>query len=333
VQGFTDVFCTNGTGSTIIARNDSYSFAASLTRITGRHTLKFGGELRRLTHNYAQSNNPSGFFNFNNLFTSVNPFTPAGTGNGFASFLLGHGSDGNISTPSLVAGQQIYQGYFINDTFQVNQKLTLNYGVRWELPGPWTERFDRLTVFLPDAASPLAGPTGLPLKGKLGLVNTADRESRYSQKRYWDLLAPRLGFSYRFTDKTVVRGGYGIFYLPNDVAFSTAPNNAPVNSLATQWVSTIDGSVTPVQRLNNPFPSGVLMPPGNSPSFQNILLGQGLGNSPFNASSAKGCCSRSHMQDRRVRICRLTSRSINSPTSSSPSAAVYRRKCLTRSSA
>ncbi len=281
VQGFTDVFCTNGTGSTIIARNDSYSFAASLTKITGRHTLKFGGEVRRLTHNYAQSNNPSGFFNFNNLFTSVNPFTPAGTGNGFASFLLGHGADGNISTPSLVAGQQIYQGYFINDTFQVNQKLTLNYGLRWELPGPWTERFDRLTVFLPDAVSPLAGPTGLPLRGKLGLVNTADRESRYSQNRYWNLLAPRLGFSYRFTEKTVVRGGYGIFYLPNDVAFSTAPNNAPVNSLATQWVSTIDGSVTPVERLNNPFPNGVLRPPGNSPSFQNILFGQGLSNSPI----------------------------------------------------
>ncbi len=281
VQGFTDVFCTNGTGSTIIARNDSYSFAASLTKLTGRHTLKFGGEVRRLTHNYAQSNNPSGFFNFNNLFTSINPFAPAGTGNGFASFILGHGSDGNILTPALVAGQQIYQGYFINDTFQVNQRLTLNYGLRWELPGPWTERFDRLTVFLPNAQSPLAGPTGLPLKGKLGLVNTPDRESRYSQKRYWNLLAPRLGFSYRFADKTVVRGGYGIFYLPNDVAFSTAPNNSPVNALATQWVSTIDGSVTPIERLNNPFPNGVLRPPGNSPAFQQILFGQGLGNSPI----------------------------------------------------
>ncbi len=55
-------FCTNGTGSTIIARNDSYSVAPSLTRIAGRHTVKFGGELRILTHNYAQSNNPSGFF-------------------------------------------------------------------------------------------------------------------------------------------------------------------------------------------------------------------------------------------------------------------------------
>ncbi len=281
VQGYTDVFCSNGTGSTIIARNDSLSFAASLTRMTGRHTLKIGGEVRPMTHNYAQSNNASGALNFNNLITSANPFAPAGTGNAFASFLLGYGTDGNILTPALVAGQQIYQGYFINDTFQVNQKLTLNYGLRWELPGPWTERFDRLNVFLPDAESPLAGPTGVPLKGKLGLVNTPDRTSRSSQDRFWNLLAPRLGFSYRFTDKTVIRGGYGIFYLPNDVVFATAPNNAPVNAIATPWVATIDGSVTPGEQLNNPFPNGVLQPPGNSPSFQQILLGQGIGNTPI----------------------------------------------------
>ena len=72
-------------GSVIIARNENYSLAGTLTRISGRHTLKFGGELRRLTHNYAQSNNAAGAFNFNNLFTSSNPFTPAGTGIGFAS--------------------------------------------------------------------------------------------------------------------------------------------------------------------------------------------------------------------------------------------------------
>jgi len=276
VQGYTDVFCTNGTGSTIIARNDNQSFAASLTRITGRHTLKFGGEARRLPHNYAQSNNPSGFFNFNNLFTAVNPFAPAGTGIGFASFMLGFGADGNISTPALVAGMQRYQGYFINDTFQVNRRLTLNYGLRWELPSPWTERFDRLVVFQPDVQNPLTRATSLAPRGNVALVNSPDRSDRLLEERHWKLFAPRLGFSYRFAEKTVVRGGYGIFYLPNDVAFSTAPNGSPVNTLATPWVSTIDGSVTPVERLSNPFPNGILQPPGKSSNYQNILLGQGF---------------------------------------------------------
>jgi len=276
VQGYTDVFCTNGTGSTIIARNDNQSFAASLTWITGRHTLKFGGEARRLPHNYAQSNNPSGFFNFNNLFTAVNPFAPAGTGIGFASFMLGFGADGNINTPALVAGMQRYQGYFINDTFQVNRRLTLNYGLRWELPSPWTERFDRLVVFQPDVQNPLTRATSLAPRGNVALVNSPDRSDRSLEERHWKLFAPRLGFSYRFAEKTVVRGGYGIFYLPNDVAFSTAPNGSPVNTLATPWVSTIDGSVTPVERLSNPFPNGILQPPGKSSNYQNILLGQGF---------------------------------------------------------
>ncbi|MGH9843304.1 MAG: carboxypeptidase regulatory-like domain-containing protein [Blastocatellia bacterium] len=276
VQGFTDVFCTQGTGSVIIARNESYSLAPSLTRITGRHTLKFGGELRRLTHNYAQSNTPSGLYNFNNLFTSINPFAPAGTGSGFASFLLGLGADGNISTPALVAGRQLYQGYYANDTFQVNQKLTLNYGLRWELPGPWTERFNRLVVFQPNVPNPLTRSTALASRGNVALVNSPDRPDRNLEDRHWKLFAPRLGFSYRIQDKTVVRGGYGIFYLPNDVAFAVAPNNSPVNSLTTPWVTTIDGSVTPVDRLSNPFPSGVLLPPGRNSNYQNILLGQNL---------------------------------------------------------
>jgi hypothetical protein len=274
VQGYTDVFCTNGTGSTIIARNDNQSFAASLTRLLSRHTLKFGGEVRRLPHNYAQSNNPSGFFNFNNLFTAINPFAPAGTGIGFASFMLGYGADGNINTPALVAGMQIYQGYYFNDTFQVSQKLTFNYGVRWELPGTWTERFDRLVVFQPDVQNPLTRSTSLAPRGNVALVNSPDRSDRHLEDRHFKLFAPRLGFSYRFTDKTVVRGGYGIFYLPNDVVFATAPNISPVNTLATPWVSTIDGSVTPVDRLGNPFPNGILQPPGRSSNYQNILLGQ-----------------------------------------------------------
>jgi hypothetical protein len=274
VQGYTDVLCTNGTGSTIIARNDNQSFAASLTRIMGRHTLKFGGEVRRLPHNYAQSNNPSGFFNFNNIFTAINPFTPAGTGIGFASFMLGYGADGNINTPALVAGMQSYQGYFVNDTFQVNQRLTLNYGLRWELPNPWTERFDRLVVFQPGVQNPLTRGTSLAPRGNVALVNSQDRADRTLEATHRRLFAPRLGFSYRFADKTVVRGGYGIFYLPNDVVFATAPNISPVNTLATPWVSTIDGGVTPVDRLSNPFPNGVLQPPGRSSNYQNILLGQ-----------------------------------------------------------
>ena len=108
VTGYNGVFTTSGTGSTIVSRDDSDSVAPSLTKIAGRHTLKFGAEIRRLTHNYYQQNNPSGSFNFDSNMTTASPFAPSG-GDGFASFLLGFGSGGGLTMNSFVAGQMIYR--------------------------------------------------------------------------------------------------------------------------------------------------------------------------------------------------------------------------------
>ena len=83
----------------------------------------------------------------------------------------------------------------------------MNYGVRWELPGPWTERHDRQVVFLPDQASPLAASTGLPLTGNVALVNSAAYGSRYSQQFHWGLFAPRFGLAYRLNEQIRCAGG------------------------------------------------------------------------------------------------------------------------------
>ncbi len=275
VQGYNDILSGSGV-SYIIDRNNSYSVAPSLTKILGRHTFKFGGEIRKLQFNFAQTNNSSGQFNFDNLFTSVNPLAPAGTGYGFASFMLGYGSSGTLVQSPVTAGEQSYQGYYFSDSFQIGKRLTLNYGVRWELPGPWTERFNRLSVLLPDAVSPLAQVTGLPLKGKLAVVDSSDWPSRYNMNFHKDLFAPRLGFAYRLTNQMVVRGGYGIFYLPNDIDFRSGPYGSPVNNTTTTWVPTLNGEITPSATLHNPFPNGVLQPPGHNPVFQSELEGQSI---------------------------------------------------------
>ncbi len=283
VTGYGDFWCSQGAGSGIFARDDNYSLAPSLTKIRGRHTLKLGGEIDVLRDNYAQSNVTSGIFNFDSLFTSVNPFSPANTGNGFASFMLGYGNTNNggaVVTPSFTADQQLYSALYFGDTFQVSNKLTLNLGLRWERPGPFSERFDRQIVLLPDAESPLAAPTGLPLKGKLGQVKSSDRASRSSLDPNNKMFAPRIGFAYRLNEKTVLRGGYGIFYLPNDVSWVDEPNNQIVNTISTPWVTTLDGGITPFNVLSNPFPNGILQPPGRNPSFQQTLLGQGV-NAPL----------------------------------------------------
>jgi outer membrane receptor protein involved in Fe transport len=120
----------------IIDRNDNYRAAATLTKISGNHTFKFGGEFMRMTHNYAQSNNPNGTFSLNPDLTAENAINTAGSGLGLASFLLRYPSSGNASSPALIAGQQFYPALFVNDDWHVTPKLTLNIGVRWSTQDP-----------------------------------------------------------------------------------------------------------------------------------------------------------------------------------------------------
>jgi hypothetical protein len=282
VQGFSD-FCQEVTG---VTANNTFSFSPSLTRIQGRHTIKAGSEFRRLQYNFGKSNQASGVFNFDNVFTSASPLSPGSTGYGFASFLLGYGATGQIpgvtgspngvQVPNLTAAQFTYQGYYVSDTFQMTKKLTMNYGVRWDLPGAYTERYDRESVWLPSAVSPLAQATGLPIRGKLGLVNSSDSPGRGSAVHHWSLFAPRLGLAYRLSNKTVIRAGYGIFFLPSDVNMSSAPWSNPINSITTPWVATTDGGLTHAATLSNPFPNGILQPPGRNPSYQSLLYGTNI---------------------------------------------------------
>ena len=281
VTGYNGAFSTNGAGSTIFARNDVYSIMPSMTKILGKHTMKFGGEWRRLTHNYYQQNNPSGSFNFDALMTSVNPLAAAGTGNGFASFLLGMGSGGGITHNNFVAGQMLYRAMYAGDQWQIGSRLTFNYGLRWEQMGPWSERFDRLVVLLPTAENPLNGRGGLNFKGRLGLVNSPDNPSR-NNNALRNVFSPRLGLAYRVNSKTVVRTGWGVFFLPNDVAFNTAPNIDISNAYTTPYVGTLDGSITPADRLSNPFPKGIIQAPGRAANIQQLFYGQGINGPVYN---------------------------------------------------
>jgi len=275
VVGYNDVFRTAGTGSTIVSRNDVYSLSPNMTKILGRHTLKFGGEWRRGTHNYYQQNTPTGSFSFDPLMTSTNPLAARGTGNGFASFLLGTGTGGGLGHGNFVAGQMIYRAYYVGDQMQIGSKLTLNFGGRLEQMGPWSERFDRMVVLLPNAANELSGRGGLNFKGRFGLVNSPDSPSR-NNEQLRNVISPRFGLAYRLNNKTVIRTGYGVFFLPNEVAFGTAPNIDISNSYFTPFLGTVDGSITPADRISNPFPNGIVSAPGRSADIQRLYHGLGV---------------------------------------------------------
>jgi Carboxypeptidase regulatory-like domain len=274
VQGFSDVWTSQGPGSAIHQRNDSYALYPSVTKISGSHTIKIGGEVRRQITNYIQSNVGSGLYNFDNLFTSMNPYVSGGggTGVGFASFMLGLGASGSVVTPSPYSYRNYYAGVYASDTWQVNKKLTLNYGLRWELPFPSVERYDRFTNLLPNAPSPIAQASGIPnLMGRLGLVNSADNSSRYAAATHLSLFAPRFGFAYRLNDKSVIRSGYGIFYVQND-----GTGGSQLTSVTQAWVPTVDGELTAVTPFSNPYPTGLIQPPQRNPNYQTLLLGTSI---------------------------------------------------------
>jgi hypothetical protein len=283
VQNFSDVWTSQGPGSAIHQRNDSYGFYPSVTKLAGSHNIKLGGEVRRQITNYIQSNVGSGLYNFDNLFTSQNPFISGGGGSGygFASFMLGLGSSGSIVTPSPYSYRNYYAGVYASDTWQVTKKLTLNYGVRWELPFPSVERYDRFTNLLPNAPSPIAAASGIPnLIGRLGLVNSPDNPSRYAAATHLDLFAPRVGFAYRLTEKTVARAGYGIFFVQND-----GTGGSQLTSITQPWVPTVDGEFTPSSTLSNPYPTGLIQPPQRNANYQTLLLGNSISAPVLGAAS------------------------------------------------
>jgi len=278
INGFdlSNTFNSQGAGSVIVDRNDNYRAAATLTKIVGNHTFKFGAEWLRATHNYAQTNIPTGFFTFNPDLTGNNGNNPlSNSGAGLATFLLGYPSSGNASTPNLVAGQQLYPAVFGNDDWHVSPRLTLNLGVRWEHSGPWTERFDRLTYFNPTQPNQILAARGIRVPGDVALVNSTGNSYRSNIYPNWYQFAPRLGVAYQVTSKTVFHAGYGMFWLPNNVAWDYSPNNNPINTLSTPILAPVYPGV-PATVINNPFPGGIAQPPGRDPSYAQILLGRGV---------------------------------------------------------
>ena len=280
INGFdtNGTFGSQGAGSVIIDRNDNYRAAATLTKIKGGHTIKFGGEFMRMTHNYAQTNTPTGIFNFNPDLTAQNAINTAGSGLGLATFLLGYPSGGSASSPALVAGQQLYPAVFINDDWHATEKLTINMGLRWEHSGPWTERFDRLSFFNPTQPNSVLARAGISVPGNIDLVNSPNDSYRSNIYPDWHQYAPRIGAAYQLTSKTVIRGGYGVFWLPNDVAWDYSPNNDPINSYTTNYLATVFTGI-PANSISNPFPQGVIAPPGRSAAYASTLLGSGVNES------------------------------------------------------
>lgn len=256
-----------------LAIGNQYILAGSITKIMSRHTLKMGGEARRSEFYFAQLTNASGSFAFNNGFTSANGTTSSPTGNGFASFLLGTPASGTIGTLERPGVVNDYRALYINDTYQVSRRLTLTLGLRWELPGMYSEKKNRLTELLPNAPDPLSQETGLSLRGQLALVDSPAYPSREVLTGRYTELDPRLGAAWQAGRGIVVRAGYGIMHESLNGVFGAS---SPITVATTAMVTSLNGGLTPANTLSNPFPNGIIQPPGRSPSFLGTVEGNAL---------------------------------------------------------
>jgi hypothetical protein len=123
-------------GLHIVSTENDYVLTPNLSWVKGKHTFKFGADWRNMQNAYYQTFD-GGQFTFSNVTTSQNALNPGASGNGLASMLLGYGTAGSVSAFARPYESLRYQGYYAQDTWQATQKLTLTYGVRWEIPGVW----------------------------------------------------------------------------------------------------------------------------------------------------------------------------------------------------
>jgi hypothetical protein len=191
--------------------NKQWQISQGYTWVRGKHEFKMGGAWRRFETLGLDLAGTNGTYVFNRAQTGL--LGQAGTGHEFASFLLGAVDQASNVVPPVLFDTTKYfdTSVFFNDNWRVTSKLTLNLGVRYEVPIGWHvpggNGYSHVDITVPN---PGAG-------GRPGaLVFSGTGPGRNGEKRFyptdWSNVGPRLGFAYQATSKTVIRGGYAIYY-------------------------------------------------------------------------------------------------------------------------
>ncbi|MFN0124494.1 MAG: carboxypeptidase regulatory-like domain-containing protein [Blastocatellia bacterium] len=247
----------------ILRRQNIFQYVGNLTYTGSTHTIKTGFDARRRQLTEYQTNRGNGRFNFAPNITN-NPANNTG-GNSMAAFLLG--------APSLIEQDYLLAwvgirgteySVYVGDDWRATQKLTFNLGMRYELDTPYSEVANRWANFDPRTATVLvAGRNGV---GKTAGVNTFKKG-----------LAPRFGFALQVADKTVVRGGAGIFWntaghggnalrLQRHVPFGPIYSFSPGNFFVTRRVSDGFPAIPALNLANADVPTGSVI--GVDPNYQ-----------------------------------------------------------------
>jgi Carboxypeptidase regulatory-like domain len=282
---FTDV--GGGVGGT--ANYNTFQYAsensdasAAATKVWSNHTISAGFEYMKRFLNVGQPVAPAGSYAFDVTATDQSTANGGG-GSDFASFLAGIGTPPGTETNNypnftkdiFAAEASPYYAAFVEDTYRPNKALTITAGLRWDIFGGRTERYNRLEYFDPNATNTVSG---VAYKGAEVYVTNSNRSPFEANLADF---GPRLGLSWQPVSHLVVRGGGGFYYGPSTQMVASALLNSDGFSSSTQWNATClnaDGntvyngtatcvgaapgspaaSTTGDYSLSNPFPNGVV---------------------------------------------------------------------------
>jgi hypothetical protein len=274
VSGYSSL---GGVASRNSTATDIHEWAANFTSMLGAHALRYGFAYRIYRRNNMNFGNSAGNLSFDTTYTRgpLDNSPSAQIGQGFAQFLYGIPGSGSFTIQDSYADQSKVPAFFIQDDWKLSRTFTLSLGFRYERPSPTTERFNRsvrgfdATVANPISAQALANYARNPIPqvpvsafrtmGGLTFagVNGQPRELWKSNQ---NLMMPRIGFAWSITPKTVLRGGYGIFFDALGVV------NVNVNqtgfSQSTDLNASLDNGRTYIASIANPFPGGFVAPLG-----------------------------------------------------------------------
>ncbi|MCL4402923.1 MAG: TonB-dependent receptor, partial [Acidobacteria bacterium] len=247
------------------AENLVMSFGDDLTIVHGQHTFKIGYLWERLHYNGWGRQTISGLIRGDRLSTSVpgNNNLSSGGGNGFASFLLGESFSGGTENDRFVGQQFRSHAWYVQDDWRISKRLTLNFGVRYELSLPPLEQKDRWADFTPDRPNP--GADGYPGALRFAGFGPGRENSRTLVSGWYGGIGPRFGLAYSLNNKTVIRAAASrSFGVVKTVTGSTHFDGAILQFRPTST----DGGITPSFRLDNGLPAYV-KPPSTDPAFSN----------------------------------------------------------------
>ncbi len=260
--------------------HQNHNFEGHLTAIRGNHSLRFGADARQYrTFHVELGRTTTAAFEFGTTWTRgpLNTSPPSPKGQGLATMLLGLPTGGYVDRNASYAEQSTEYSLYLHDDWRVTPRLTLNLGIRYEIESPLTERFNRSV-----RGYDFQTPNPLEAVAKANYAVNPIPELPVDQFRFtggltfagvsgqprelWNRdtnnIMPRVGFAFQATPKTVLRGGWGMFYGPLGARRVDVIQDG--FSQSTPLIPSLDNGLSFVATLADPFPDGIQQPPGAS---------------------------------------------------------------------